>query len=377
MSRQLDIKIPPKTISYPILIGEGILQTEPFIQLLTSFKASRYAIITDTIVEPLHAKNLEAYLKSKGLNIILISFPPGEDYKTRETKEYCENKLLKQGFGRDTVVIGMGGGIVTDVAGFVASTYCRGVPYIVVPTTLLAMVDASIGGKTAVNVPEGKNLIGTICQPNAVYIDTLTLKTLPIQEIKNGVSEMIKHGLIFDPSYFELMRDHSFQILNLDSKILEEAIYGSIRIKAHMVEHDETEKGMRRLLNFGHTVAHAIEIATKHDIQHGRAVAIGMLAEGYMAMKLGKLSQKDFESITKIFDLYKMDLTWDFALSSDELMAYMKMDKKSLSQAPRFILLDKIGHALEFDGQYCSTVDANIVKEALEWTYSNVMCRCE
>ncbi|MBA3283543.1 MAG: 3-dehydroquinate synthase [Nitrosopumilus sp.] len=373
MPRQYDIKLEPKVITYPIYIGENLLQKDQFIHFLTSFKSSQYVIITDIIVEPLHARKLEKDLKSKGLNVSLIQFPPGEENKSRKTKEYCENQLLKLGATRDTFLIGIGGGIVTDVTGFVASTYCRGIPFVTAPTTLLAMVDASIGGKTGINVPEGKNLIGTIYQPTAVFIDIATLKTLPLSEIKNGISEMIKHGLIVDKKYFEFMKDHASAILNLDLSVLEEAIFESIRIKAHIVEKDETEKGMRRLLNFGHTVAHAIETATKHEIPHGRAVAIGMVAESYLAMKLGRLSQAGFETIREILDLYKIDLTWKGSLAINELLDQMKMDKKSLAQIPRFVILNEVGKAEEFDGQYCSTVNIDILKDALEWTYSNVM----
>ena len=355
------------------MIEDGLLQKNHFIEFIRSFKASHYVVITDNHVEPLHARNLETYLRDAGFNISLISFPPGENNKSRETKEYIENKLFKMDATRDSLLIGVGGGVVTDVTGFVASTYCRGVPFVNIPTTLLAMVDASIGGKTGVNVPEGKNLIGTICQPNAVFIDTSTLKTLPVVELKNGISEMIKHGLIADRHYFDFMENHSVAILQQDPLILEKAIYDSIRVKANIVEQDETEKGMRRLLNFGHTIAHAIETATKYEIAHGRAVAIGMVAESYIAMRLGYLSQVNFESILHILELYKIDLTWKDSLSPIELFAHMKMDKKSLAQQPRFVILKEIGRVLEFDGEYCCSVDWVLLKESLEWTLANIM----
>jgi 3-dehydroquinate synthase len=370
MARQLDIHLFTKSATYPLFIAENLLQKDSFIQYLESYQAAHYVIITDTVVESLHAKKLKDDLKRKGLPVSLISFPPGEEHKSRKTKEYCEDQLLKLGAGRDTFLIGMGGGVVMDIAAFVASTYCRSVPYISIPTTLLAMVDASIGGKTGVNVPEGKNLIGTIYQPSAVFIDTSTLKTLPLNEIKNGVSEMIKHGLINDKSYFEFMKDHAKEILNIHLPVLEEAIYGSVGIKARIVQEDVTENGMRRLLNFGHTVGHAIETATNYDISHGRAVAIGMVVESYIAMKLGHLSETDFELIREILDLYEIDLTWKGSFPINEILDLMKMDKKSLDQTPRFVILNKIGEALFFDGQYCSSIETDLLNEAFEWAHS-------
>lgn len=362
-------------ILYPILVKAGLLYSEELVNTLKSIKSSQYVIFTDTIIADLHANKLETFLKDKGLQISLFSFPSGENSKTRQTKEACENHLLSLGAGRDTCIIGIGGGVVTDLAGFVASTYCRGVPVVMIPTSLLAMVDASIGGKTGVNVPEGKNLIGITYQPHSVFIDTAILKTLPLAEIKNGISEMIKHGIIADKEYFLFLKEHAKKILELDSHVMEKAIFDSIIIKASIVEEDESEQGKRRLLNFGHTVAHAIETATNHDISHGRAVAIGVLTESYLSMQAGDLKQEDFEQIREVLNAYQIDLTWNRKLQPEELLDLMKMDKKSIGKTPRFTILEQIGKPLEFNGQFCTTVDENLLKNTLEWMCTNVMQR--
>jgi 3-dehydroquinate synthase len=374
-SKTIELSLTSKPIRYPIIIQEGLLLSAELIEHVKSSNASLYTIFTDTNVEKLHAKNLEIFLKKEGLNVSLFSLPVGEDFKTRETKESCENHLLSLGAGRDTCIIAIGGGVITDLAGFVASTYLRGVPAILIPTSLLAMVDASIGGKTGVNVPEGKNLIGAICQPHAVLIDTTIIKTLPIAEIKNGISEMIKHGLIADKEYFDFMKINAQNILGLDLPLMEKAIYDSITIKAHIVEQDETEHGKRRLLNYGHTFAHAIETATNHDIAHGRAVAIGIIAASYLSMLLGYLQKSDFTSIREIFNTYQIDLTWENALVPDQIYNLMRMDKKAAGKNPKFVLLEQIGKPLEFSGQYCSNVDEKLLKTTLEWMCTDVMRR--
>lgn len=355
-------------IALPIYLGTKLL-----IKILKSLKCSQYVIITDTSVEPLHGKAMEEFLRENGLKTTLVVFPAGEDYKTRETKEYCENQLLKLGAGRDTCVIGLGGGVVTDLAGFVAATYCRGVPAIMIPTSLLAMVDASIGGKTGVNVPEGKNLIGVITQPTAIFIDSEKLKTLPLSEIKNGLAEMIKHSLIADRTYFDFMKSNARKLLSLDISLMNRAIWDSILIKTAIVQEDEKETGKRRLLNFGHTIAHALETATEHKIAHGRAVAIGTVAESYLSLQMGYLDRSNFDEIRQIFDDFEIDLSWKAPLDPDTLYDLMRLDKKSLSKIPRFVLLKEIGKPLDFQGQYCTPVDESLLKNVLNWLCKEIL----
>ena len=231
-----------------------------------------------------------------GLEAILFSFPNGEQHKSRATKEKLEDQLFEKELGRDICVIALGGGVTTDLGGYLAATYCRGVPLVMMPTSLLGMVDASIGGKTGVNTPYGKNLVGSIYQPKKVLIDPATLQSLPLKELRNGIVEMIKHGLILDRDYFTYLNEHADQLLELDLSILEKAIFESCRIKREIVEQDDRESGKRNLLNFGHTVGHALENLTHYSLAHGEAVAIGILVESHLAVQLGHLNSNDFDA---------------------------------------------------------------------------------
>lgn len=326
--------------------------------------ASRFAIITDDRVKELYGN---ALVESLGLDVELFSFPGGELYKTRETKENLEDQLLEKGFGRDSCVIALGGGIVIDVAGFLASTYCRGVPLVMMPTSLLAMVDASIGGKTGVNVPQGKNLIGCIYQPKKVIIDTSVLHTLPQKEFSNGIVEMIKHGLIADAALFDYLQDNYVQILELNLPLIEKAIVESCRIKKQIVEQDEKEKGLRRLLNFGHTVGHALEKLTHYHLSHGEAVAVGLLVESYISYELGFLSQEVVGRIKKILVHYLLPLQFSYRFSSEAIIEAMRLDKKSLKGTPRFALIKGVGEPIAFEGCYCTPVEESIIKKAIKW----------
>lgn len=328
---------------------------------LKSF-ASRFALITDDNVASLYGKQLCHSLRNDGVNIELFTIRPGEEHKTRKTKEELEDQLLQEGYGRDSCIIALGGGVVCDVAGFLAATYCRGVPLVMIPTTLLAMVDASIGGKNGVNVPQGKNMIGTIYRPKAIWTDLSLLSSLPEREIKNGIVEMIKHGIIYDNKYFEFMDSHAEDILALDSATLEKAIADSYRIKTGIVEEDEFEKGKRHLLNFGHTVGHALETLTHYSLSHGEAVAIGIVVESRLALQLGHLSQVAFDRICNIFAKFSIDTTFPEAISHEDLLSAMSMDKKSVNNNPRFVLIDDIGSP--FAGEYCSPVDAALIVTA-------------
>lgn len=329
--------------------------------------ASRFAIITDENVKELYGNALLESLRAFGLNVELFSFPGGELYKTRETKEDLEDQLLEKGFGRDSCIIALGGGIAIDLAGFIAATYCRGIPLVMMPTSLLAMVDACIGGKTGVNVLSGKNLIGAIYQPKKVIIDTSVLHTLPQKEFSGGIVEMIKHGLIADASLFKYLEDHFSEILEQNLPRLEKAIFESCRIKKQIVEQDEKEKGLRRLLNYGHTVGHALEKLTHYHLSHGEAVAIGLLVESYISYELGFLDHEVVTRIKKILVHYLLPLQFSYRFSSEAIIEAMRSDKKSLKGTPRFALIQAIGEPLSFEGCYCTPVDAPIIKKAIQW----------
>lgn len=323
-----------------------------------SHPRSRHILITDKTIEGIYASTL----KNFEFETIVIS--PGESSKTRETKHAIEDQMLAKGFGRDSCIIALGGGVVTDLAGFVAATYCRGIPWISVPTTLVGMVDASIGGKTGVDVPQGKNLIGAFHPPSLTLIDPWFLDTLPEVEWKNGCGEVIKHSLIASKPLFHLLekggREHLLEIL-----------HQSIAIKNSVVEADPLEKGMRRILNFGHTIAHALETLLQYRIAHGEAVGIGLLIESYLSHRLGYLQEEEFKKIAEMLSSYGFSAGFPEEISWDALLDAMSMDKKALRSEPRFVLIESIGRAMSFEGEFCCPVDQNILREAYgQFSYS-------
>ncbi len=319
-------------------------------------KGKRYALVTDTHVEKLYGRKLQRQLKQKGFDVELIVIPPGEQAKTRQTKADIEDQMLEHKLGVDTTVIALGGGVVTDLVGFVAATYCRGIPLISVPTTLLGMVDASIGGKTGVNVAKGKNLIGIYHFPSLVLIDPEFLKTLSKEELRNGMAEVIKYGLIASKKLFTIV-ENGVDLL--------EAIARSIEIKMAVVEKDPFEqKGYRRVLNFGHTIGHALESLLNYEIGHGDAVAIGMLMESYLSMRMGYLKEQDFNRIHHLLKNQDFPLEILKKVTCARLIKAMALDKKSLENVPRFVLLQSIGRTVSFDGEYCTPVKPKLIEEA-------------
>lgn len=367
---KLTCTIPDSKKSCEIEIQSGLLDHQA--GYLSSL-ASRFAIITDENCASLYGEKLLWSLKSSGLEAYLFSFPAGEQYKTRATKELVENQMFEKGLGRDTCVIGLGGGVVTDLAGYIAGTYCRGIPLVMIPTTILGMVDASIGGKSGVNVPYGKNLIGCTHQPKKILIDPLTLKTLPKKELASGIVEMIKHGLIADHGIFEYLEQHADQLLTLDPEVLEKSISESCNVKIEIVQADEKEEGKRHLLNAGHTVAHALETLSHYAIAHGEAVAIGLLVEGYLAVLLGVLSQKDLDRIKSILVKYGLPLSLPGRFSDQAMLDAMALDKKSLKGRPRFVILERIGSPVAYGGSYCTSPNEALIRKALHWM-NNDLC---
>ncbi len=363
-SIQLTFKAPNKRCT--IEVGQDLLYSQMFLDLCRSL-GKHMAIITDDAVLPLFGEPLLAYFKHHRIDADLFSFPTGETYKTRETKEIIEDEMQAAQLGRDTAVIALGGGVVTDLAGFVAATYCRGIPYVMVPTTLLAMVDAGIGGKTGINTPTGKNLIGAIHQPHTIVIDINLVHTLPERELSNGAVEMIKHGAIADAGYFQFLEQHAGSILARKVESLQEAIFRSCEIKSEITMADETEQHQRRLLNFGHTVGHVIERVKNYQIAHGQAVAIGMLVEGYIAYRLGYASFAPILKMKQAFKKFQVNLWEDDQFPIEEMERAMLMDKKAADGVPRFVLIQEIGEPLPFDGSYCTVVGREIIREALEW----------
>ncbi|MBW2992240.1 3-dehydroquinate synthase [Candidatus Woesearchaeota archaeon] len=337
--------------SYNIEIDKGLLFKTDY----KRFKASRYVIITDSFVKRLFGKDLVGVLKKQGLKAEMISFPSGEESKTLKVASDIGRELARRNYDRNSLIIALGGGVVGDLAGFIASFYERGIRYIQVPTTLIGMVDSAIGGKTGVNIPEGKNLFGTIYQPEEVIVDTEILRNLPEGQIKNGMAEIIKYAVIGDKGLFSELEKGN----KVSSRIVEKAC----RVKAKIVEKDEREKELRKILNYGHTIGHAVELAENFKIPHGEAVAIGMVYETKIANRLGLLSKKDMERQNKL--IKKAGLPISYKGNADELVKNMRRDKKNIGGKVYFILPVKIGDVKKDKGKVAFPVDESVIKESL------------
>jgi 3-dehydroquinate synthase len=328
--------------SYPIHIGAGALRLRDALD--QAIPSRDVLIITNTTVGPLYAAGvIEALTPRRCLE---VSLPDGEVHKTLANVARILDVLIANRFGRDCCVIALGGGVVGDMSGFAAACYQRGVPFVQMPTTLLAQVDSSVGGKTGVNHPGGKNLIGAFHQPAAVFADTDTLKTLPDRELRAGLAEVIKYGLIVDREFFRWLEDNADGLLARDTAALTHAIKRSCQVKAEIVARDERERGDRALLNLGHTFGHAIESVTNYSTWlHGEAVGAGMLLAADMSQRLGWLSEADVERVHRM--LVRFGLPTDVRdLPSADIAEKMKIDKKVAAGRVRLVLLKAIGESV-------------------------------
>ncbi|MDF2939660.1 MAG: 3-dehydroquinate synthase [Gammaproteobacteria bacterium] len=328
--------------SYPLYIGAGCL-SETFI--LQHIPHDEVLIVSNAIVAEHYLKTLENSLKGKRCKSVLL--PDGESFKTLDTLNLIFDALVMHKFSRQCTLIALGGGVVGDITGFAAACYQRGVGYIQVPTSLLAQVDSSIGGKTAVNHKLGKNMIGAFYQPKAVIIDVNTLSTLAQREFASGLAEVIKYGLIYDAHFFEWLEQNAQEIYARDINILSEMITRCCQIKADIVAQDEKDLGLRMILNFGHTFAHAIEaIAGYGELLHGEAVAIGMVLALRLSEKLALIHYHLVERLQNWLKCMQLPTELPKALSSKALLEAMELDKKNTDSSNRFILLEGLGRAV-------------------------------
>lgn len=364
MKHLLTVKTSKAETITRVLIGDQLLFGGALEESLLGHK-KRIALITDSIVERVIARTLLEHLQKRGIEVALVSFPAGEQYKSRETKQMIEDQLLAHRMGRDALILAVGGGVVCDMAGFVAATYARGIPVIFVPTTLLAMVDASIGGKTAVNTPHGKNLIGAFYPPIEVYIDFSLLTALPETEKLTGCAEIIKTGLVGSRELFSLMSEECAQWKGCDLDFWMRVLKLACITKRDIVEGDPRESGRRRILNFGHTIGHAIELLEEYEISHGEAVAMGMVVESFLSVKMGLLSFEKWDEVIEGIKKYPFTFALSAPLEYNTLIDVISTDKKALAQKARFVLLQSIGMAAPFQGAYCTPVEPAMLQESL------------
>ena len=338
--RELSVELGER--SYPIFIGEGLLGTQ---DLSAFVSGAQVMIVTNETVAPLYLERAKACFPGKRVDTVVL--PDGEKFKDWQTLNSIFDGLLEHRHTRKTTLVALGGGVVGDMAGFAAACYQRGVPFIQIPTTLLSQVDSSVGGKTGINHPLGKNMIGAFHQPQAVLIDTASLQTLPAREVSAGLAEVIKYGLIRDQGFLGWLEEHMDALVSLDPEALAEAIFRSCACKAEIVALDEREGGLRAILNLGHTFGHAIETYAGYgNWLHGEAVGTGMLMAAELSALEGMISRDDCDRINRLTLRAGLPDKPPVAMTADDFMGLMAVDKKNVDGLLRLVLLRSVGDAV-------------------------------
>lgn len=353
--------------SYDIEIGYNLMD-----KLVEDMEAGlfgtlrKFAVITDTNVRDPYAKPICEKMIAAGYKVDLFVFPAGEKSKTRLTKERIEDAMLEKGYRRDCAIIAVGGGVVTDLAGFVAGTYGRGVPFVNYATTLLAAADASVGGKTAVDTPLATNLIGLFNQPQKVYIDIEAWKTLPERQVASGMSETIKHACLASYDMFAFIEENLDDILSFKKFACEYIAENNCKIKYHVVMKDERESGLREVLNLGHTVGRAIETVSEYRLLHGEALAIGMAAEVLLSARLGYMSDEEAERVIALYDRVGLPTRIPEYIDREALIKKLYTDKKVRDGKLRFVLQKGIGDVVEFaPGVFAKPIEESLAREII------------
>ena len=329
-------------------------------------KINKFAIITDSIVENLYAVPILNKLKEAGYAADLFVFEAGEKNKTRETKAMVEDAMLERGYKRDCCIIAVGGGVVTDLAGFLAGTFGRGVPFINYATTLLAAADASVGGKTAVDTPLATNLIGLFNQPKKVYLDIATWQTLPTRQIYSGLAETIKHACIASSELFDFLDDNMESILAIDKVACEHIANENCKIKYQVVMKDERESGLREILNLGHTVGRAIETVSDYKLLHGEALSVGLVAEVRLATDLGYMTREEADKVVALLEKAKLPIAIPEYIDKEELVKKLYTDKKVKNGRLRFVIQKGIGDVVEFEeGVFATPIEEEVARQII------------
>lgn len=331
--------------SYDILISYPLDGIGKMLKKYT--KGIKSLIVTNPTIAEYYLETVERSLQEAGFQVFVAQVPDGEEHKSQAEASRLYTKCVEYRLERESIIVGLGGGVIGDLAGYVAATFMRGLPIVQVPTTFLAQVDSSVGGKVAVNLPEGKNLVGAFYQPFLVYIDLAVLKTLPVEEMEAGMAEVIKYGIILDKNFFEYLEEKIGKLREFDSEVLERIVAQCCTLKARVVEKDEREKGLRSILNFGHTLGHALEALTDYKkYKHGEAVAIGMVGACRIAQEMGMFKKEARDKIEHLIGKAGLPGRIGVKLSVDGIIQVLSLDKKVRAGKVRFVLPERIGRVV-------------------------------
>jgi len=345
--------------SYDILIGHPLNKIGGMLNKYAG--GAKTLIVTNPTIAKYYLKTVERSLQDAGFQVFVVQVPDGETHKSLAEANRLYATCVEYRLERESIIVGLGGGVIGDLAGYVAATFMRGLPVVQVPTTLLAQVDSSVGGKVAVNLPEGKNLVGAFYQPLLVYIDLAVLKTLPVEEMQAGMAEVIKYGVILDRDFFEYLEENIEKLRGLDSLVLETVVARCCKLKARVVEKDEREKGLRSILNFGHTLGHALEALTDYKkYKHGEAVAIGMVGACRIGGEMGMLKKEARDRIEHLIEKAGLPGRIGTGLSIDGIVKLLSLDKKVREGKVRFVLPERIGKVV-----VGNDVPENIVRDVV------------
>ena len=350
--------------AHEIRIGRG-LGPRISVHLRRLGLARRYVVVTDSHLASGPGRRLLGSLRRRGLHADLLVIPAGERYKSRRVRDGLEDRLVDLGADRDTLLIALGGGVVGDITGFVAATFHRGIPFVQIPTTLIGMVDSSIGGKTGINLPAGKNLIGAYHQPAAIYVDVDYLKSLPERQFRSGMAEVVKCGVVADAALFETLERVPERVMRRDPEVLSRLIEACCRIKVRVVSEDPREAGRRIVLNFGHTIGHALETLTRYRLAHGEAVAIGMVAEARIAARAGLASAELAARLAALLERIGLPTEIPAGVAASAILAVARRDKKARQGRIAYALPARLGAMSHTDGAYGIPVADALVLEVL------------
>lgn len=354
--------------SYEIVVGSNLFERAAS-ELAERKFGFKHAIITDTNVRPLYAERLARFMKDAGIETHVFDFPAGEENKKMSTVDSLADKMDSAGFGRDSVVVGVGGGVVTDLSGLLASLYARGIPCVLYPTSTAAQADAAIGGKTGVNTSKAKNRLGKIQQPKRIYNDVATLDTLSDRSYREGIAEWVKHGIIRNAHFFGFLECYYDKILEKNKEKLVYAAIENARIKGEVVESDPEEKDLRQILNYGHTIGHVLEQKSRYSLlMHGEAVSIGMQVEARIAIEMGHFSKEELERQEALLRKFGLPTKIPKDIPIDDIVGATVLDKKARQGVARYAIPERIGKMWEFEGKYAGIVDNETVLKALKET---------